>query len=305
MRFAICTAAYPEAPSYIADYVAGVDAASREHPETELILAVEDGFDASVQVARHVAAHIAVRLEHAPGPTTPAGLRGLMLAAAAASDADVIVFADFDDRLLPGALRLHANALDEADISYGDMVLVDAAGRRLGRNYFDGAQVPDRVDHSAALLDRNFMGFTNTAVRRSVLCEDACAVPVAAAAADWWLFTVLLAGGRHARRAAAPVVEYRQHEGSTLGAAPAETLARLRARAALALEHHRLLADRLATADRQDALRRLIDAIDRGGTGAARLLSHARTGAGVWFDDVRRARDAIADRDILPTAGTA
>jgi hypothetical protein len=301
---AICTSVYPVHPEFAAAFADGIAAASAAGVEITVLLAVEPGTDTAAMAAR-LPRGVDVELRRANGTTTPASLRRFMVESAVRLSAEFVVFCDLDDRLRPNAVELHLAALAEADISYGDMVLVDAAGRSLGSTFFEGADVPSVVNGAASLLDCNFMGFTNTSVRRSALSRDACAIPEAAAAADWWFFTMLLASGRVARRAAGPVVDYRQHGANALGAGPADTVVRLRNHAALALDHYRLLPEQLDTRERQVVLRRLIDAIDRGGADAARLLSRAAAGTGVWFDDVRRARDAFVEPGFLPAAGTA
>jgi hypothetical protein len=217
-----------------------------------------------------------------------------MLDAAAASDADIVVFADFDDRLLPDALRLHADALDEADISYGDMVLIDGAGQPLDSNFFDGAAIPKDVGGPAAIAERNFLGFGNTAVRRAALARAALSMPDDAMPADWWLFTMLLSGGLKGRRTDAPVALYRSHGASTLGAAPATTLTVLRRRAAMALNHHRQLDARVDVSAACRAVERLVDYIDRDHRAWSMLSPVLVDCPGVWFEDVARASRAVA-----------
>jgi len=295
MRFAICSAAYPEDPAFMTDFFAGIEAAARGHPDCELVLAVEHGFDAVEALAQDRAGRLRIRMDRAPRPTTPAGLRRRMLAAALASDADIVVFADFDDRLEPEALGLHAQALAQADVSYGDMILIDGAGRRLGRRFFDGAAIPDSFVGPDAIVERNFLGFGNTAVRRASLARADLAVPDDAMPADWWFFTALLSDGLRACRAAGPVSMYRWHARSTLGGAPAATSAALRTRAGLALSHYAQLVDRVDAASAQRAVERLIRFIDSG-DGSFAALAPALDGCpAVWFEDVARASRAVTE----------
>jgi hypothetical protein len=294
MRFAICSAAYPEEPAFIADFMAGVAAASRDFPETELVLAVEYGFDECPGLADGVPAPVSVRTRRAPRPTTPAELRGQMLTAASASAADVVVFADFDDRLLPEALGLHARALDDADISFGDMVLADSGGRRLGRRFFDGASIPNSFTGPGAIIERNFLGFGNTAVRRAVLLDADLSIPTDAMPADWWFFTALLSKGLRAARTDGPVSLYRSHANSALGAEAAASAPALRARAALALSHYAQLDGRVDTKAARRAVEDLIRLIDGGDGSFAAVASALDDCPAVWFEDVARAARGIA-----------
>jgi hypothetical protein len=294
MRFAICTAAYPEPPGFVSDFFAGVERAARDHPGTELVVAVERGFDDFDGLARHHAKRLAIRADHAPAPTTAPGLRRRMLDAAAASAADIVVFADFDDRLDPQALALHAAALAGADISYGDMRLADSGGAPLERAFFDGADVPESVGGPAALAERNFMGFGNSAVRRAALARARLSVPDDAMPADWWLFTLLLAGGFQARRTAAPVAMYRSHADSTLGGAPSASAAMLRRRATMALGHYGRVGARVDVRAAGRAVERLVAFLD-GGERAWTALAPALEGCpAIWFEDVARAGRAVA-----------
>jgi hypothetical protein len=293
MRFAVCSAAYPEAPAFVRDFFAGVERAARGHPETELILAVEHGYEALDALARDQVPHLPFRACYAEGRTTAAGLRRRMLEAAAASDADIVVFADFDDRLEPEALGLHAKALAQAEISYGDMRLADAEGRPLARNFFDGADIPDGIAGPDALVGRNFLGFGNTAMRRDALAQARLAVPDDAMPADWWVFTLLLSGGLKARRTDAAVSMYRCHSNSTLGASPSATAATLRRRAAMALDHYARLGARLDAGGARRAAERLVRFLDRGEGSFAALAPALKDCPAVWFEDVARAGRAV------------
>ena len=298
MRFAICSAAYPEAPEFIADFFAGVDAASRAYPETELILAVEHGFDAFAGLAGKFATRLPVQARPAPRPTTPAGLRHLMLTVAAASDADIVVFADFDDRLLPEAFGLHERALDDADISYGDMVLADSRGLPVGRRFFDGAAIPDSFVGAEAILERNFLGFGNTAMRRATLAQADLSLPSDAMPADWWFFTALLSTGLAARRTEGAVSLYRCHGNSTLGGKASATTTSLRRRADLALTHYAQLADRIDAGAARRAVERLVAFIDRGNQSFAAVESALDGCPPIWLEDVARASRAVAELPV-------
>jgi hypothetical protein len=295
MRFAICSAVYPEAPGFVSDFFAGVERAARGHPDTELIVAVEHGFEAFDALARDHAKRVPVRADHAPAPTTAPGLRRRMLDAAATCAADIVVFADFDDRLEPEALGLHARALAQAEISYGDMRLADADGAPLGRNFFDGANIPVTVSGPSALVERNFMGFGNSAVRRAALARARLVVPDDAMPADWWVFSALLANGLKARRAEAPVALYRCHANSTLGAMPSATAAMLRQRAIMALGHYDRLSGRVDVREARRAVGHLVDFLDRDDRAWATLAPALAGCPAVWFEDVARASGAVAN----------
>ena len=287
-RFAIATAAYPTNSQFIEQFVSGIRIAVDGHAAVRLIVAAEAGFNAAAPLGA-LSSHVILDIRQAPRLTTPASLRRLMIAAAAESDAEMVIFADFDDRLLPHALDLHAAALRDASISYGDMDLIDEAGRSIGRQFFDDAQVPAWVDGEEKLYDRNFIGFTNSAVRNVALKEHMPSIPDTIAAADWWFFTMLLSKGNRAKSTESEVVDYRVRPGSVAGAGVSANVEVLRRRAKIVLEHYAALPPRSALRDRENAVSSLIDVIDEDADSVDDYLSQVAQTPGVWFEDVSRA----------------
>ncbi|MBM4232086.1 MAG: hypothetical protein FJ184_15405, partial [Gammaproteobacteria bacterium] len=213
---AICTsifeAARPFAPAYILgiqDFVSALGSAPR-------IILANDGFADPQQLRRGLPA--VSQVVDASGRGI-GGVRHRMLEAAMAAECDVIVFCDFDDRLLPGAVG-HLDALDDADISYGDLELIDTGGNVLAQSFFGGAGIPNEAKGPEVLLNRNFLGFSNTAVRRSALTPAVIDIPDALPTADWWFFSMMLEAGATARRCSGAVAQYRQHGANTLGGRP-------------------------------------------------------------------------------------
>lgn len=285
-KFAIATAAYPVNPAFIADFVSGVSVATQGFGDVQLIVAAESWFDAKAAL-KGLPANVILDLHPASVPTTPAGLRRLMTGAAAQSDAEIVVFADFDDRLLTGALDLHAAALTDADVSYGDMELIDETGHALGRRFFEDASVPVKFTGHALLASRNFIGFTNSAVRGSMLESEMPAIPDSVAAADWWFYTKLLAKGAHAQRTESEVTAYRVRRDSIVGHTVSSSPAVLRQRAGIALDHYAALAPEMPHArSGYESILKLIAAIDSDPQGAIDNLSTQAGKPCVWFEDV-------------------
>ena len=255
-----------------------------------LLLAVENGYDPSPLLAR-VPDRVEPRIRPAPAGVTGAGLRRFMLQAATGLPVESLIFADFDDRLLPDALGQHAAALANADISYGDMDIIDETGQSPKRRFFVGADIPAALSSPEAVLYRNFLGFGNTAMRTSALKAEACAIPDAVTAADWWFFTMLLASGLQARRTEDSVAEYRVYRESVLGGA-VTTSEGLRRRADIVRRHYAHLPANLCTAACAAVVERLIAQIEASSVDIEPLLGAAIRGSGVWFEDVARAAAA-------------
>ena len=208
---AICTSIYETARPFLPAYLDGIAILSQSlgHP-VSLVLA-NDGFQAADQAFSGVAGAVQVVDGRAAGV---GGVRRKMIEAARVSDCDALIFCDFDDSLLPGAIG-HLAALESADISFGDLQLIDASGNMVASSFFTGALIPDLISSPDALVDRNFLGFSNTAIRREAIRPTAANIPDSQVAADWWFFSMLLEAGARARRCPEAVAKYRQHGANT------------------------------------------------------------------------------------------
>jgi hypothetical protein len=285
-KFAIATAAYPTRPVFVAQFIQGVADAAGTRP-VQLVMAVEQGFDVASMLPPRPT-NVALDLRPATRATTPAGLRRLMIDAVRESNSEIAVFCDFDDRLAPAALDLHAGALASADMSYGEMRIVDEVGRPLGGNFPRASSMPDQLDKVDPLLSRNFMGFSNTAVRCNALSAS-LAIPDDLVAADWWFFTMLLATGRRGGRTASAVADYRTYSQNVLGANASNSIEVLRKRAEIAQRHYAAVSGMIDTTKQSQAVTRLLEAIDRGVDACAQLVAALPHDSGAWFEDVEHA----------------
>lgn len=285
--FAICTALYEAGRPYLTAYSSGLRAAVRGVDAT-LVLAVDD-FEVSQPVIEELRSICPVSVVNAPEGATPARVRRCLIAAGLDSGADALVFADIDDVLAANATGLHAEALETAQISYGDLELIDAEGEYLRRRFFDDAGISWRIDDAAAIAGRNFLGLSNTAVRTDAIPDEALHIPADVVAADWWLFTTLLRGGRRARRTSAPVGAYRLYGGNTLGAGVPTNRVELQRAIDIALRHYRAFPATPDLATRYARLETLSHNLS--GLDDARLaviLSDMAGRPGVWFEFLDR-----------------
>jgi len=287
MKIAICAALYEAGRPFLAGFKEAVRAAAAGR-DVGLIAAVDGLSDANAALA-DVAHQLEIVTVEVPPGHTPAGVRREMLSAGQASGAEVLVFVDMDDLIAPEGVDRHLAALAEADFSYGDMVLIDAAGRGLGRRFFDHANVPDRVDDVIAVSDRNFLGFSNTAVRTNCIAPVALAVPEHIVAADWWFFTMLLLGGRRGRKTAGLVASYRLHEANTLGAGAPQTVAEAISQTEAMLRHYRAFSAHPALAGRADDTAKVLAKLrDAPAQELVTRLASPDGEFGAWFEGIGR-----------------
>lgn len=291
-RIAFCASLYEAGRPCLPAFCAALARAAAGH-DARLIVAIDD-LAAPAAALASLAGVVAVEPHTVPGGATPALVRCVMLAAAAASGADVLIFADMDDELAPDAVGEHLAALDGADFSYGDMELMEASGAPRARRLFAGAAVPWRVEAPEAVGARNFLGLSNTAIRRAALPTAIFAMPADIGAADWWLFTTLLSCRRKGARTGGPVGRYRLHASSLLGAgAPANPAAAL-FQLGLMARHYRAFRAAPAMVARLAATEDAIDALSAAPKAVVAGVLAAMDGTpGVWFEHAGRLADHV------------
>ncbi len=293
-KIAVCTAFYEAARPFLADYLAGVGAASCGLEITLLI--VNDGLAGATEVLSGAPGNCSVELVTVREKMTPVGVRRLMLAQAHRLGAEVLILADADDILYPKAIDLHLHALEVADFSYGDMALLDETGSELGRRLFENCGIPRQIRETKEIAARNFLGFSNTALRRHTLAPGRPSPPDTVSCADWWVFTMGIAAGWRGRRTAAPVAGYRLHGENTLGAGPPTTAAQARAQAKMLKAHLDSLTNLPSLKAQREALLPGFERLARAQDGEveAALRNLAAT-PGVWFEHISKLLAEKAD----------
>ena len=287
MKIAICAALYEAGRPFLADFSAAVGAAAA-HYDTIFVAAVDGLLDAKNALSGVAAELDTVTVDVARGHT-PAGVRRAMLAAGQESGADILVFIDMDDVIAPAALDSHLDALADADISYGDLELIDAGGAALGRRFFENAGIPDKIEGVDAIRDRNFLGFSNTAVRANRIAPAALTMPDDIVAADWWFFTMLLLGGLHGKKTKEPVAAYRIHGANTLGVVGPQTAAEAIGQTEALLRHYRAFSAHPELASRAAATEKILVELRRAPVPEleAHLCASSEI-AGAWFESIGR-----------------
>lgn len=215
-RVAVCTAVYPAGSDFFDDYLRGLRKAIERFRGEVVVLFMCDGVDVGDVQNRAVGLGAALHAVRASGNGV-AAVRREMLCAAANLPIDAVVCFDMDDIPLEEGLNLHWVSLERSEVSFGDMSLIDDDGTECGESFFSGVDVPEKFETAAELLNRNFMGFTNTAISRNVVLSSAEAIPDDVVAADWWFFNDVMNAGSVAQRTDGRVVSYRTHGSNTLG----------------------------------------------------------------------------------------
>jgi hypothetical protein len=294
MHFALCTSVYESGRPFLADWITAAIAAAEiakgansrvKGCAVSAIIAVDDLVEPEKAFASLSNAMPTV-FAQAPAQASTAGVRETMLRAVVQSDADIAVFCDMDDRLHRMAIERHADALIDADFSFGDLQPVDANGQATGGGFFAGADIPETVTEAAQLIDRNWLGFSNTAIMRSRLPEAALAVPDNIIAVDWWFYTQLLKAGLKGARAQGTVADYRFHGNNVLGPKNAADLNEIKHRCDIVRRHYKSLDNDSVMTEKLTNLERLIDRLQKDPHSLAAAVVDARSHAKIWHEDI-------------------
>ncbi|MDA0656127.1 MAG: hypothetical protein O2912_06965 [Proteobacteria bacterium] len=294
MRFALCTSVYESGRPFLSDWITSAitaaaiaDAANSNVKECTVsaVIAVDDLIEPGKAFASLSNAMPTV-FAQAPAQASTAGVREIMLRAVVQSDADIAVFCDMDDRLHSMAIERHADALIDADFSFGDLQPVDANGQATGDTFFANAEIPETVSEAAQLIDRNWLGFSNTAVMRSRLPEAALTVPDNIIAVDWWFYTQLLKAGLKGARAQGTVADYRFHGNNVLGPKNATDLNEIKHRCDIVRRHYKSLDNDSLMTEKLSTVERLINRLQNDPHSLAAAVIDARAHATLWHEDI-------------------
>ncbi|MFH1933641.1 MAG: hypothetical protein ABIN18_18950 [Pseudomonadota bacterium] len=198
--FTVC---YPKALPYMDDFFESLMSQTDQDFD---ILVINDSCGPLVAQLKRYGT---LRIHELPATGSLANVRQVGFDEVFARGYKQVVFGDFDDRFAPDRVARVRMLLLDWDIVVNDVSLF---GDRDEERYFslrikDGIQI--RLEE---ILTKNFMGFSNTAVRaeclKNIVLADTAAV-------DWYLFSRLLAKGAKAVFCAEPLTDYRQHAGNT------------------------------------------------------------------------------------------
>lgn len=201
---------YPGVEKFLVDFVASLR--TQTCSDFDLLM-VNDGADQSVKSA-FPQQTIWIDLDKR---MTIAEIRGLLINRAKSSYSR-LVFVDVDDFFTEDRVERSIAGLEGYDFVFNELTLVDSDGRVLHPNYLSSLGVEGELEGFSALLDRNVIGLSNSAINLQGL-PNLC-IPSDLIAVDWWIYTVLLINGRRGKFLRDTVTFYRQHGANTIGMKP-------------------------------------------------------------------------------------
>ena len=230
MRVAFGTVVYPAALGYQNEYVSSIN--SQIGQEFDVLL-VNDGLSAAqrAKIESSLAHHVAWVLPNRQ--MTIPELRVELLRKAGDFGYDVVVLGDFDDTFSPRRIVSMVNYLsDEFAFCYHNL---DVGGSPL----FNA--LPVVTSSVESILDSNYLGFGNTAIRPQALPQGLFdELADAPAVFDWYFYSLLLLSSVKGCLVPGSLTNYRQHDANTVGAQRA-TRAEVEKEVAVKYEHYRSL----------------------------------------------------------------
>ena len=215
-KIIICSSFYESGRKYLDDFFYHLNTIKKNtSDEVILNVAVDDLVNPNLSLKKYKNI-IDINLNITNQKFTITEIRNILIKSALNLEGDVLIFIDMDDLIAEDNIITHLEALQDSDISYGDMNIIDENKKYLNSNLFDNTNLPDCVTDYKPLLEGNFMGLSNTAIQATSLKKYFMDVPQHLVATDWWLYTMLLYQGCTAKKTRCKVASYRQHESNVL-----------------------------------------------------------------------------------------
>ncbi|MDC0644666.1 hypothetical protein OAP53_00135 [Alphaproteobacteria bacterium] len=233
----VCSSIYEAGRCFLAQWMQSLKLAHDEHPFD--LLVVTDNLAEPIESLSPLTKFIQTQIFRVPSNSRLAVVRQRMLELAFNfSEYDYIVFIDMDDLLEKVALKKHLENLERCEISFGDLWLIDELGTKNGSLFFSNSEIPKSFSKVDPIIHRNFLGFSNTAIRREILEDIPELIPPHLLAVDWWLFTMLLRKGAVTKKIDMPVSSYRIYDRNLSRLNSVDLRKKFLHRSQIVLEHH-------------------------------------------------------------------
>lgn len=225
-RLAVLTTVFPVVRPFLDDF-AGCLTAQSDPGFT--LFAVNDGLPADeIRRALEPLDVIVVEAGRTPAENRRLGMRAVLDAGFAK-----LVFADADDTMRDDRIAASKIGLRSADMVFNDLAL-DCGRSLLARRFGAGYEFSWRD-----VLDRNFLGLSNTALRTELLKAQLEFVSADSSVVDWGLFTRLLHAG--ARLAQVDTQTHYRRHASSFAVLGAESEASVRQAVTVKAHHYAAL----------------------------------------------------------------
>lgn len=209
MKTAFCSVVFPNNEKYFSDFL---DSLELQTDKDFTLLLFNDG----VQNINNYFKERSLKKEVINVSGSIAGIRTFMLDYIKQSDFQMIVFGDTDDFFSHTRVAVSKKLLKDYDVVGTDLNIVSSDGKIIQHNYWGNREEVKREISLLSILEYNFLGLGNTAIRREILPEN-CVFPEGLKVIDWYLFSIILFNKASVFFTSEATVSYRQHNQNIVG----------------------------------------------------------------------------------------
>ena len=286
----VCSSIYEAGRCFLAQWMRSLKLAHDEHPFD--LLVVTDNLVEPQESLLPITKSVETQIVRVPSNSRLAVVRQKMLELAFnLSEYRYIVFIDMDDLLERAALKQHLENLKSCQISFGDLWLIDELGIKTGGLFFSNSEIPESFSGVDPIINRNFLGFSNTALRREILEDVSELVPPHLLAVDWWLFTTLLRKGIVVKKINIPVSSYRIYDRNLSRSNSLDLQKNFLHRTQIVLEHHHQFIHEPVHQKAYETTQTLIKILKSNNSLSSQIEGYLEKG--VWWEDVGMLKSMI------------
>lgn len=175
------------------------------------VVVVNDGFEKIANYCNEYSCLNVIELECGAGI---AKNREVMINHAHESKYETLIFCDFDDYFSPNRVKLTLELLQKNEVVVNDLLI--CSGDYISNAGYISNRFPDNYQITLVdVLEKNFLGLSNTAIKKSIL--EPVTFPRDQIAVDWLFFTEILYRRPRAVFTNKMYTYYRQHENTLAG----------------------------------------------------------------------------------------
>jgi glycosyltransferase involved in cell wall biosynthesis len=208
-KIAFFTVVFPSIEKHLDDFLGSLTEQTSKDFDLYLI---NDGLE---DLERFKAKYAELNIYEIALSGTPSKIREAGIDLVSNKGYETIIFGDADDYFAKNRVEKAVELLERCDIVVNDLNIVDESGALLEKHYLSKRVKPGSVIDPGFIKDKNVLGFSNTAIRRSAFNKVIFNRELIAV--DWFFFSYLLNMGSVAVFTDETVTNYRQHRLNMVG----------------------------------------------------------------------------------------
>lgn len=207
----VFTTIYPKILPFISDFFHSLEKQSYKQFD---VIVLNDGIENFCSIKNQYDLNI-IEVQHQsfPAENREVGINSIKM-----RNYEYLIFCDADDYIENNRIEINTNLLRKNDIICNDINLVDKRRNCIKQNLL-AEFMGDTYYTTNEILSKNYLGFTNTAIKTSLLKNIDIEFNNEIIAVDWYFFTILLLQNPNAKIYFTNKTStyYRQYEQNTIG----------------------------------------------------------------------------------------